>query len=209
MDTAVIVVVFVSVVTGVILVTAVLLRRQLDAAIKEITRLSQRLVKIEERLDMSEESDEQTAAHSFAHPKGEGIPMEASKINRKRRSADLSSMSDKELYQYISNVIKEDELFRWPDFNRSAVMEQFSLSAARVGAVFARGGGQSLPEFVRSCRLDYACRLMVENPRLSFTEIGESAGFQRTTTFYHDFRARFGMAPAEYRKMKLNSEVSQ
>ena len=115
-------------------------------------------------------------------------------------------MSDEELFQYLAKVIKEQELYRWYDFNRSAVMQQFSLSAARVGTAFTQGGGQSLPEFVRNCRLDHACRLMVEQPTMSFVEVGNASGFQRTTTFYHDFKARFGMAPAEYRKlMKLNN----
>ena len=41
---------------------------------------------------------------------------------------------------------------------------------------------------------------------MSFVEVGEVSGFQRTTTFYHDFKARFGMAPAEYRKLKVKSE---
>ena len=87
-------------------------------------------------------------------------------------------------------------------------MEQFSLSAARIGGAFVRGGGMGLPEFVRNCRLDYACRLMVERPELSFTEVGEAAGFTRTTTFYHDFKARFGMPPAEYRAQQLEAAES-
>ena len=114
-------------------------------------------------------------------------------------------MTDEKLFLYITKVIKEQELYRWPDFNRAAVMHHFSLSAARVGAAFAQGGGQSLPEFVRNCRLDYACSLIVEHPQMSFVEVGESSGFQHTTTFYHDFKARFGMAPAEYRKLKIEN----
>ena len=110
------------------------------------------------------------------------------------------------VFHYLTKAIKEQELYRWHDFNRSAVMQHFSLSAARVGAAFAQGGGQSLPEYVRKCRLDHACRLMVEQPTMSFVEVGDASGYQRTTTFYHDFKARFGMAPAEYRKMK-NEEL--
>jgi AraC-like DNA-binding protein len=41
---------------------------------------------------------------------------------------------------------------------------------------------------------------------MSSVEVGNASGFQRTTTFYHDFKARFGMAPAEYRKLKVKSE---
>jgi AraC-like DNA-binding protein len=38
---------------------------------------------------------------------------------------------------------------------------------------------------------------------MSFTEVGNQSGYQRTTTFYHDFKARFGMPPAEYREQEL------
>jgi len=34
-------------------------------------------------------------------------------------------------------------------------------------------------------------------------EVGNQSGYQRTTTFYHDFKARFGMPPAEYREQEL------
>lgn len=202
MDQNVLIVCILSVALGVTLIIVFLLRKQQNAAIEVVAKLEQRLADIEAILHASPQTDELSAAQSESevHSVGE-------RIHIKKRPADMSSITEQELFQYISTVIIKEELFRWPDFNRNAVIERFSLSPARVGAVFSRGGGQSLPEFVRCCRLDYTCRLMVENPHLSFTEIGESAGFQRTTTFYHDFKARFGMAPAEYRKTKLKSKT--
>lgn len=165
------------------------LRQQRNAAMQEMATIAQRLTAIEKKLEQ-----EHVGSQKEQEDKP-NIPQE-----------DLSEMTDKELFLYITKVIKEQELYRWADFNRSAVMHHFALSAARVGAAFAQGGGQSLPEFVRNCRLDYACRLMVEHPQMSFVEVAESSGFQRTTTFYHDFKSRFGMAPAEFRKGKVESK---
>ena len=180
---------FVLVALGATLAIAYSLRQQRDAAMQEVATIVQRLTDIERKLEreswISQKEQKTTPA----------IPQE-----------DPSGMTDEELFQYITKVIREQELYRWPDFNRSAVMQYFSLSAARVGAAFAQGGGQSLPEFVRNCRLDYACRLMVERPTMSFVDVGDASGYQRTTTFYHDFKARFGMTPAEYRKLKVKSE---
>ena len=184
---------YVLIITGLVLVAlgatlaiAYSLRKQRDAAMQEMAMIAQRLTDIERKLDREEVGKFQTSGKT-------------------RIQDDLNAMTDEELFQYITKVIREQELYRWPDFNRAGVMHHFSLSAVRVGAAFAQGGGQSLPEFVRNCRLDYACRLMVERPSMSFVEVGEASGFQRTTTFYHDFKARFGMAPAEYRKLKVNS----
>ena len=163
------------------------LRKQRDEAMQEMAMIAQRLTDIERKLDREDVGEYQTSGKT-------------------RIQDDLSAMTDEELFQYITKVIREQELYRWPDFNRAAVMKHFSLSAARVGAAFAQGGGQSLPEFVRNCRLDHACRLMVEHPTMSFVEVGENSGFQRTTTFYHDFKARFDMAPAEYREKEVRGK---
>ena len=184
---------YILIITGLVLVAlgaalaiAFSLRKQRDAAMQELATISRRLTDIDRKLEQVQGASEKKQETAPATPK-----------------EDLSGMTDEELFQYLTGVIREQELYRWPDFNRSAVMQHFSLSAARVGAAFAQGGGQSLPEFVRNCRLDHACRLMVEQPALSFVEVGEASGYQRTTTFYHDFKACFGMAPAEYRQSQL------
>ena len=187
MEYVLIIIGFVLVALGATLAIAHILRKQRDAAVQEVKTIAQRLTDIEKKLE-----------------RGQWVLAEEGTSSS--RKEDLSKMTDEELFQHITKVIKEQELYRWPDFNRSAVMQHFSLSATRVGAAFAQGGGQSLPEFVRNCRLNHACRLMVERPTMSFVEVGEASGYQRTTTFYHDFKARFAVAPAEYRKLKVKSE---
>ena len=192
----------INIVIVAVLVTAVavylFMRRQKDAVQDEMNRLTLRLTEMELKMEaertinnMLLASTGSSAVVAGVATMGEtgsaGEPIAAGK-ERKAAAVDLS------------------ELFRWPDFNRAAAMEQFSLSAARIGGAFMRGGGMGMPEFVRNCRLDYACRLMVEQPELSFTEVGEASGYQRTTTFYHDFKARFGMPPAEYRAQQLKQD---
>ena len=180
---------------------AYFLRKQRDAAMQEVAMIAQRLTDIEKMLE-KDVVDHQTTVGKHQTSEATGSQEDAETETQE----DLSAMTDEELFQYITKVIREDELYRWPDCNRATVMKHFSLSAARVGAAFAQGGGQSLPEFVRNCRLDHACRLMVEQPSMSFVDVGEASGYQRTTTFYHDFKARFGMAPAEYRDREIKKQ---
>ena len=187
----------ISIVIVSVLVTAVIvylvLRHQKDAVLDEVQRLTLLLMEMEQKMETDRPAETSDTG-------GDDAADENLKVK------DLSAMDDKELFEHLSRVIRDEELFRRPDFNRSAVMEHFSLSAARVGGAFVRGGGMGLPEFVRNCRLDYACRLMVERPELTFTEVGGVAGFSRTTIFYHDFKARYGMPPAEYRAQQLNAQ---
>ena len=201
---------YILIITGLVLIAlgatlaiAYSLRKQRDAAMRDVAAIAQRLTDIEKKLEREEKNMGRHEGGETGMPEDVGAHQTSGET---RIQEDLSGMSDEELFHYLTKAIKEQELYRWHDFNRSAVMQHFSLSAARVGAAFAQGGGQSLPEYVRKCRLDHACRLMVEQPTMSFVEVGDTSGYQRTTTFYHDFKARFGMAPAEYRKMK-NEEL--
>ena len=172
------------------------MRRQKDAVQDEMNRLTLRLTEMELKMEaertinnMLLASTGSSAVVAGVATMGEtgsaGEPIAAGK-ERKAAAVDLSAMDDKELFEHISRVIRDEELFRWPDFNRAAAMEQFSLSAARIGGAFMRGGGMGMPEFVRNCRLDYACRLMVEQPELSLPRWARlqaiSAPLRSTTT---------------------------
>lgn len=188
------------------------LRRQKNVMMDEISRLSLRLAEMEmkvkalpplqeeEASDGEEGYDELSGETPQARLEEPDVTDDDKASSPDSDTPDLSAMTDEELFAYLSKTIKDDELFRNPDLNRTAVMKRFSLSAVRIGKAFARGGGMGLPEFVRNCRLDYACRLMVEQPEMPFNEVGSQSGYTRTTTFYHDFKARFGMPPAEYRE---------
>lgn len=186
---SIVILVLIGAVVGVFLTMS----RQKAAVQDEVERLKMRLEEMEMKLE---------AQHA-----GSSTKPQTTNHTTKTKKTDVTLMNNTELYNYMSQVIRKEELFRWPDFNRAAAMEHFSLSAARVGAAFAQGGGQTLPEFVRNCRLDYASRLIVEKPELSYVKIGKAAGYQHTTTFYHDFKARYGMTPAEYRMRGTTEKV--
>ena len=210
----------ISIVVVAVLLTAVVaylsVKRQKKAVMDEVERLSLRLTEMETRLASSPTPSQVGEEVASIHSSQSSVPRqrgEREAVGGKEsgndlgdKTPDLSAMTDEKLFGYLSKTIKDEEMFRRPDLNRSAVKEHFSLSKVRIGNAFVRGGGMGLPEFVRNCRLDYACRLMVEQPKMSFTEVGYQSGYQRTTTFYHDFKARFGMPPAEYREQALRKQ---
>ena len=194
-------------------VIGLLLRRQKEAVHDQLQALTARLAEMEHKLDtLCAAPSAEGKAHRQSKSDGKGDKSSskseapAGPIPEAKASVDLSAMDDAQLFAHLSSVIREQEMYRWPDLNRTAVMEHFSLPASRVGSAFAKGGGIGLPEFVRNCRLDYACRLMVRQPEMSFIDVSEASGFQRSTTFFHDFKARFGMAPSEYREQQINSK---
>jgi len=181
-------------------ITYLSLRQQKNAVMDEVNHLSLRLTEMELNVPSSPNHSPMS--------EGEASDDESKANSQVDETPNLSAMTNEELFAFLSKTIKEEEMFRSSDLNRNAVMKRFSLSAARIGNAFMRGGGMGLPEFVRNCRLDYACRLMVEQPEMPFTEVGSQSGYQRTTTFYHDFKDRFGIPPTEYRKKELKKRLT-
>lgn len=60
--------------------------------------------------------------------------------------------------------------------------------------------GMSFREYTRKIRLDYAAALL-SSTGLPVREAAARAGWNNSSHFYHLFEARFGMSPADYRKM--------
>ena len=88
-----------------------------------------------------------------------------------------------------------------PNLERQTLINRTGLSKERIGAAFAQASDyKRLSTFVRELRLDYAVRLMNEQPELSVEDIARSSGFLRADTFATSFRAKYGMTPTAYRQ---------
>ena len=104
------------------------------------------------------------------------------------------------LFSYLQKDILEQELFLDPYFDRQAVADRYGLSHLQVGAAFAQGSREysSVSDFIRACRLEYACRLLTTT-EMRIAEVASASGFTRVTTFNHDFKARYKLSPTEFR----------
>ena len=123
---------------------------------------------------------------------------DASPVPQKRPSA----MNDEELFNYISGIVKREQLFLNPMLDRQAIMKRIGgLSAHRVGAAFSKGSEHhSLPGYIRSLRLEYACALLISHPEMTVKAVGEASGFSNVSTFCSDFKTCYGVTPSDYRK---------
>lgn len=113
---------------------------------------------------------------------------------------DLKSLSSEALFQYLYADIREKRLYLDPLFDRQAVCDRYQLTAAQVGSAFAQGSDyDSVSDFVRGCRLEYAC-VLLKSTDMKIAEVVASSGFSRATTFNHNFKARYNLTPSEYRR---------
>lgn len=82
-------------------------------------------------------------------------------------------------------------------------METFpELNVRTLSAEFNLYYGMPFPRYLTMLRLDYALSLLCSNQNLSRETIATKSGFTTRQTFYRTFTERFGISPAEYRRMK-------
>ena len=112
----------------------------------------------------------------------------------------LEAMTDAELFDYISEVVRREQLFLNPVCDRQMLVEQFHLSEKRIGAAFSKGSSfRSVSNFVRDARLEYACQLLRNSPNMPITDIAAASGFPSYPRFATDFKAIYSISPTEYR----------
>lgn len=113
----------------------------------------------------------------------------------------LEAMTDAELFDYISDVVRHEQLFLRPVCDRQTLVERFHLSEKRIGAAFSKGSSYgSVSNFVRNARLEYACQLLRKSTTMSIADVAAASGFPSYPRFAMDFKATYSISPTEYRR---------
>ena len=118
--------------------------------------------------------------------------------------SDLTTLSDEQLFICLRDLIESERLFLQSDFGRQTLIDHTGLSKERIGAAFSQGSDSvSLPAYVRELRLDYAVRLMNDQPDIAVEQVSQASGFTSADTFTRNFRAKYGMTPTAYKQTKV------
>ena len=122
------------------------------------------------------------------------------KIQTPKSKPDIDTLDDEQLFDYLSDVIRSEELFLNPNFSRQVLMDRFHLTDRRVGAAFAHAYScSSLPDFIRDLRLEYACQLFTDHPDMSISDVAAASGFSNLTVFGRDFKRKYEVTPTYFR----------
>lgn len=118
---------------------------------------------------------------------------------------DLNAMTDEQLFKHIHDVIMRERLFLDPKFERQTIIDRFQLSKERVGAIFSKGSTHAkLTSYIQQLRLEYAAKLLLEQPEKSIVQIAAECGFGSNTYFSACFRQYYSMTPSEFRQNSQN-----
>lgn len=156
--------------------------------------------KINDALDYREKyqalSDMQVGSDDAGHT----TSPDAAMIGAMSRS-EVDALTDEQLFALLSRAIVDDRLFLDPACDRQMLMERYGLTKERIGAAFSRGSEHnSLASYIRDLRLEYAFRMLADNPDYTINQVAKECGFFSADTFRRGFKDKFGISPTEYRQ---------
>ena len=124
-------------------------------------------------------------------------------------SYDLKALTDEQLFLHINEVVMHERLFLDPNFGRQSIMDRFQLSKERVGAIFSQGSEfVRLNKYILQLRLEYAARLLVNEPESTIAQIAADSGFSSSSYFSDRFRQHYGMSPSDFRTEATKSDMT-
>ncbi len=118
------------------------------------------------------------------------------------KSGDANSYNDTVMRRmivvtdYIRNNLTADDL------SEAAMAEMAGISKAYFSRIFRSITGMNYSKWLNMIRLEKATELLADQ-KLSLTEIAMLSGFQSISSFNRVFRAEKGMAPGEYRALRM------
>lgn len=131
-----------------------------------------------------------------------GEVMENADTREKKKPEEVGKDAIADI-ETLKREIEEKKLYLDPQFDRNKAVEMFSEQNIRtLSTEFNQAYGMSFPRYLTSLRLDHSLTLLCSDENMNVETIATKSGFATRQTFYRSFMERFGITPAEYRKMK-------
>jgi len=119
-----------------------------------------------------------------------------------QRHKQLESLSPGEVDRiagHLKHLVEIDHVFKDPSLDLRILARKMRIPAYRMSAYFNTKLGMSFPAWLNATRIDYVCRLLKTNSRLSILAISLEAGYASKAVFNNQFLKLTGMSPSEYR----------
>lgn len=109
-------------------------------------------------------------------------------------------------FLHIEYTVVKDRLFLQPNFGRDELMALGNINKNNLPRMLRKyANAENVSAYLNRLRIEYAVKLMKENPYMSFDAIAKGANFNSHSTFYRAFYKVYGMTPAQYMKAQEGS----
>ena len=109
------------------------------------------------------------------------------------------------LMKRIISKMENEKVFLRKGLTISELAKELQSNKTYISLILNRRRGVSFSIFVNSYRVDYAKRLMKENPAMLISEVADAAGFTDESSFFRNFKQITGQTPAAWRASLTNT----
>lgn len=132
-----------------------------------------------------------------------GMPVATSEGASEEEDAAARLKDDKsrDMFLQLEQRIINERLFRKPKISRDELIALLGVDKGTFVSLLMVFSGKPFNRYINDMRLDYAAALLRKNTNFSVEAIAIDCGIPVRQTFYRLFTEKFGLSPAEYRKM--------
>ena len=141
------------------------------------------------------ESGEEAEKTGMPAATGEGASEEEDAVAR------LKDDKSRDMFLQLEQRIINERLFRKPKISRDELITLLGVDKGTFVSLLMVYSGKPFNRYINDMRLDYAASLLRKNTNFSVEAIAIDCGIPVRQTFYRLFTEKFGLSPAEYRKM--------
>lgn len=110
--------------------------------------------------------------------------------NSEMSGADRA-VNDDRLRSDLRHLMREEKIFLKPDLRITDLTSQLGTNRRYLSELFNRDLGLSFSDYVNQRRIEYAKKLMEDNPDMSLYEVMTRSGYLSKSSFYRNMK-RFG-----------------
>ena len=142
----------------------------------------------------------------FFYEKVEDAILEDMNLQDETMSAVADDDAERVVPEYHSELSRriaewtESEGYRKPGITLNELSALLCTNRTYMSEYINTVYGKSFRDWITDLRLDYAKRLMEQNPYMKIQEVSETSGFLSMSHFSRTFREREGCSPARWRK---------
>ena len=108
-----------------------------------------------------------------------------------------------ELIERLSVIMEKDEIFKDVSLTIEGLAEMLHTNRTYLSQYIKSVYGMTFRDWISDLRIEYAKRLMLQQPQFRVVDISESSGFLSLSHFTHTFTSKEGCSPSKWRNKNI------
>lgn len=156
-----------------------------------------------ENIENGQRTENGEGAENGEDVEKKGLSVATSEVASEEEDAAARLKDDKsrDMFLQLEQRIINERLFRKPKISRDELIALLGVDKGTFVSLLMVFSGKPFNRYINDMRLDYAASLLRKNTNFSVEAIAIDCGIPVRQTFYRLFTEKFGLSPAEYRKM--------